>query len=177
MPDIERLEFIETTAFKERKQTIDKVNEIIDYINTELDYLRNPIKKIPLTLTIEYIEESQNYQYKFVEDIKDDDLIVINGRDKREGYNVLNFSVCLSSKVDYRHTNGLGIISAGTYLDCDTTNGLYIAFHRIYFDITSKYIRLYRDTVSFKSLSSNTKVSTNITNNFDISAYIIRGVE
>ena len=176
MPDIERLEFIETTAFKERKQTIDKVNEIIDYINTELDYLRNPIKKIPLTLTLEIQQDTQQYQYKFVEDIKDDDLIIINGRDKREGYNVLNFSVCLSSKVDYRHTYSLGIISSD-YMDCDTTNGLYIAFHRIYFDITSKNIRLYRDTVSFKSLSVNTKVSTNISNNFDISAYIIRGVE
>lgn len=174
--DIQPFTRIETTAFKERQSMINKINEIINYINTELDYLRNPIKKIPLTLTIEYIEESQNYQYKFSEDIKDDDLIIINGRDKREGYNVLNFSVCLSSKVDYRHTNGLGVIGS-TYMDCDTTNGLYIAFHRIYFDITSKYIRLYRDTVSYKSLSVNTKVSTNISNDFNISAYIIRGVE
>lgn len=180
MPDIERLEFIETTAFKERKQTIDKVNEIIDYINTELDYLKNPTKKIPLELT-KTLAENDEYYYKYSNEIKDGDTIVICGRDKRDNYNTVNFSTTITFKKDFIRSRGIGINSIA-YLNCDTTNGLYINIIRVDIDDTdSGYFKrgivLYRDTVSFESISVNSKQTVNISDNYDIYGYIIRGLE
>lgn len=172
---IEPIDFNHANAFMERKKTIEKVNEIVDYINTQTV---NPINKIPLELT-EKQSTNDEYYYEFSNEIKNGDIIYIFGRDKRNGYNTVNFNV------SFVYDDFITVRTISPHepeMETDTTNGLYINVYKVVFTNTdSGYypygIRLLNDTLSFKSISVNAFTSNNLTHNYEIKGFIIRGVE
>lgn len=156
MPDIERIEFIETTAFKERKQTIDKVNEIIDKVNSIVNVVGNQCGLIPLEL-----DDSNPMGYVKMENVKDGDIAVIYAKHKVNNSALTFVFTCLSS----------GSTVGGEYETIQTATFYRMAILKA----DNKY------SFSVFSIAINpsggTLTNTSVRNDFDYSGYIIRGVE
>ena len=161
--NIEPIEYTELTAFKERKQIISKVNEIIDYLDDVVNNMfTGQICKIPLEWSV------FNEKAFSLDNVLDGDIIVLNLNTKSTS-TIGQFSTSTSFIYD-KGTRSFILTSSEVNI-LPSENGIY---EYISMTITNENkINLYYNVVR---LADGTIQQSNVGANFELDGYIIRGV-